>query len=356
MQSAPATRPSRRTPLRARLTSRALPPTRLVRAGLAGLAVPVLVLAAACSGGSTATSSSASEAGSSGASGASAGSSASSVGSSSQASYPVSVAGSNGSLTVQSQPHRIVSLSAAETEILFAIGAGPQVVAVDDQSNFPPGVPKTKLSAYKPNAEAIAGYRPDLVVLSDDQNGIVGALGKLKIPTLLLKAPQSLDASYTQYTTLGSATGHPAEAATAVKTVKNRIAAAVASVPKPAKPLSVYHELEQDYYSATSKTFIGSIYSLFGLKDIADNAKGAASGYPQLSAEYVVQSAPDLIVLADTKCCGQTAATVAKRPAFNTIPAVKQGKIVAADDDIVSRWGPRTADFAALIAKALGGR
>jgi ABC-type Fe3+-hydroxamate transport system substrate-binding protein len=346
MQSAPAARSSHRRPLRARLTSGGLARTRLVRAGLAGLAVPMLALAAACGGGSGASSSSASSASSAGAS----------SGSSAAASYPVTVTGSNGSLTLPSQPHRIVSLSAAETEILFAIGAGPQVVAVDDQSNFPPGVPKTKLSAYKPNAEAIAGYRPDLVVLSDDQNGIVGALTKLKLPTLLLKAPQTLEASYTQYTALGAATGHPAEAATAVKTVKTRIAAAVASVPKQARRLSVYHELEQDYYSATSKTFIGSIYSLFGLKDIADNARGADSGYPQLSAEYVVQAAPDLIVLADTKCCGQSPATVAKRPAFNTIPAVKQGKIVAADDDIVSRWGPRTADFAELIAKELGGK
>jgi ABC-type Fe3+-hydroxamate transport system substrate-binding protein len=350
MQPDPADRPSRRRPLRARLIPGAPVRSRLVRTGLAGLAVPILAFAAACSGSSASTSSSSAAA--SGGSVASSGSS----GSSAAASFPVTVSGSNGSLTLQAQPHRIVSLSAADTEILFALGAGPQVVAVDDQSNYPPGVPKTKLSGYKPNAEAIAGYRPDLVVLSDDQNGIVGALAKLKIPALFLTAPQSLDASYRQYTTLGAATGHPGEAAIAISTVKKRIADAVASVPKPSKPLSVYHELEQDYYSATSKTFIGSIYSLFGLKNIADTAKGADSGYPQLSAEYVVKAAPDLVVLADTKCCGQTPATLAKRPAFGTIPAVKDGKVVAADDDIVSRWGPRTADFAALVAKELGGK
>jgi cobalamin transport system substrate-binding protein len=352
MQPAATPRPSRRRPLRARLTTGGSARTRWIRTGSVSLAVPVLALAAACSGSpGVSTSSSVSSAGSSVAS--SGGSSASG---SPTASFPVTVTGSKGPLTLTSQPHRVVSLSAAETEILFAIGAGPQVVAVDDQSNFPPGVPTTKLSGYTPNAEAIAGYHPDLVVLSDDQNGIVGALGKLKIPALLLKAPQSLDASYTQYATLGTATGHPAEAATAVATVKKRISDAVASVPKSTKPLSVYHELEQDYYSATSKTFIGSIYSLFGLKNIADAAKGADSGYPQLSAEYVVKAAPDLVVLADTKCCGQSPATLAKRPAFDTIPAVKAGKVIAADDDIVSRWGPRTADFAAVIAKELGGK
>jgi ABC-type Fe3+-hydroxamate transport system substrate-binding protein len=308
-----------------------------LRSPLALLAVPVLALAVGCGSSGTTTSSSAST----------------QAASSSAAAYPVTVQGSNGPVTINAAPKRMVSLSAAETEILWSIGAGSQVVAVDDQSDYPQGVPTTKLSSYKPNAEAIAGYNPDLVVLSNDQNGIVGALAKLKIPTLVLAAPQTLDDSYLQFATLGKATGHEAEATKQVQAVKDRIAAAVASVPKATKPLSVYHELEQDYYSATSKTFIGSIYSLFGLKNIADAAKGADSGYPQLSAEYVVQQAPDLIVLADTKCCGQTPQTVAKRPAFGTVPAVKNGKIVAADDDIVSRWGPRTADFAELVAKEL---
>ena len=309
------------------------------RSRLALLCAPVLALAVGCGSSGTTTSTS-----------------ASTQPASSSAAYPVTVQGSNGSVTIAAQPKRIVSLSPADTEILWSVGAGPQVVAVDDQSDYPQGVPTTKLSSYKPNAEAIAAYNPDLVVLSNDQNGIVGALAKLKIPTLLLTAPQTLDASYAQFATLGKATGHEAEATKAAQTVKDRIAAAVASVRKPAKQLSVYHELEQDYYSATSKTFIGSIYSLFGLKNIADAAKGADSGYPQLSAEYVVQQAPDLIVLADTKCCGQTPQSVAKRPAFGTIPAVKDGKILAADDDIVSRWGPRTADFAELVAKALNGQ
>jgi iron complex transport system substrate-binding protein len=317
---------------------------RLPRRGarLALLAAPVLALAVGCSSSGTATSTSVST------------QSPNQSGSQS-GTYPVTIQGSNGPVTINAEPKRIVSLSAAETEILWSIGAGSQVVAVDDQSNYPQGVPTTKLSGYKPNAEAIAGYNPDLVVLANDQNGIVGALAKLKIPTLLLSAPQTLDESYTQFTTLGKATGHETEATKQADAVKDRIAAAAASVPKSAKQLSVYHELGQDYYSATSRTFIGSIYGLFGLKNIADAAKGADSGYPRLSAEYVVQQAPDLIVLADTKCCGQTPATVAKRPAFGTIPAVKDGRIVAADDDIVSRWGPRTADFAELVAKELSG-
>ena len=106
--------------------------------------------------------------------------------------WPVTVTGDNGELTLDEQPEAIVSMSASATEMLFAIGAGPQVEAVDDTSNFPEDAPVTDLSAFTPNAEAIAAYSPDLVVLSDDLNGIVDALGALEIPVLQLGAAQTL--------------------------------------------------------------------------------------------------------------------------------------------------------------------
>ncbi len=309
---------------------------------VAAVATPVLAALAACgAGSSSSTTTTAAAAGASP--------------SAQAAVYPVTVTGDKGPVTIPAQPKKIVSLSAADTEILYAIGAGPQVVAVDDQSNHPQGVPTTKLSGYKPNAEAVAAYGPDLVVLSNDANGIVAALTKLQVPTLVLGAPTTLEKSYEAYATLGKATGHEAEAAKVTQQVKDRIAAAVASVPAGSKGLKVYHELDQTLYSATSDTFIGSVYALFGLKNIADEAKGASGGYPQLSPEYVVKAAPDLVVLADTKCCQQSAATLAKRPAFATLPAVKNGKVVEANDDIASRWGPRVADFAELVAKELSG-
>ena len=149
--------------------------------------------------------------------------------------------------------------------------------------------------------------------------------------------------------------GHADEADEVVADMQDRIAAAVDSVPAEAQGLRVYHELDPSFYSATSSTFIGSVYTLFGLENIADGAPDAAGGYPQLSAEYVVGEAPDLIVLADTKCCEQSAETVAQRPAFSTLPAVQEGRILEADDDIASRWGPRVADFAESVAATLQG-
>src|SRR5215213_5815457 len=221
--------------------------------------------------------------------------------------FPVTVTGADGELTLDGRPETIVSMSATATEMLFAIGAGDQVEAADDTSNYPEDAPSTDLSAFTPNAEAIAEYAPDLVVLSDDLNGIVDSLDALSVPTLLLPAAETLDDSYEQLEVLGDATGHAEEADEVVADMQDRIAAAVESVPAEARGTRVYHELDPSFYSAASSTFIGGIYTQLGLENIADGAPDAAGGYPQLSAEYIAGAAPGLIVLADTKCCGETA-------------------------------------------------
>jgi iron complex transport system substrate-binding protein len=249
-------------------------------------------------------------------------------------------------------PHRIVSLSPTATESLYAIGAGTQVIAVDDQSDYPKAAPRTKLSGFTPNIEAIASYRPDLVVLSFDPGGVVSSLQKLKIRVVLQPAAANLTEAYAQILQLGTLTGHTAPARALVAGMKKRIASILAHAPRDPK-LSVYHELEPDLYSATSKTFIGKIYALFGLRNIADAADSTASGYPQLSNEYVIAANPSLIVLADTRCCGQTAQTVGARPGWNTIAAVRNHAIVRIDDSIASRWGPRIVNFVRAVASAL---
>jgi len=248
-------------------------------------------------------------------------------------------------------PQRIVSLSPTATEDLFAIGAGSQVVAVDDQSNYPPNAPKTKLSGYTPNAEAIAGYRPDLVVVSANPSGLVTALGKLHIRTLLEPPATNLAGAYAQIERLGAVTGHAARAHALVQGLRRNIAQVVASVPKSAKRLTFYEELSPDYYSATSKTFTGQVLTLLGLKDVADAADKTGSGYPKLSAEYIVAANPDLIVLADTKCCGQTAAKVKARPGWSSISALRDGGVIGVSDDVASRWGPRIVQFMRAVAQ-----
>ncbi|WP_024935214.1 ABC transporter substrate-binding protein [Actinomadura welshii] len=263
----------------------------------------------------------------------------------------VTVQAGNGAVTVPARPKRIVSLSPTHTETLFAIGAGPQVVAVDEYSNHPANAPKTKLSGFKPNAEAIIAYKPDLVVLSDDLNGVVKALEKVKVPVLLEPAATKLDDAYDEITDLGQATGHTAEAKKVTDDMRASIQRTVTASSK-AKGLTYYHELDQQLHSVTSQTFVGQVYGLFGLQNIADKAGKASGGYPQLSREYLLKQDPDLIFLADTKCCGQNAAALAKRPGWSDLEAVKGEGVVELDDDIASRWGPRLPEFVKAIGDA----
>ncbi len=251
-------------------------------------------------------------------------------------------------------PQRIVSLSPTATEMLFAIGAGDQVIAVDDQSNHPAEAAEksTDLSGFEPNVEAIAGYEPDLVV-HDGTTGLGDSLDSLGIPHWVGAAATSFDDIYDQIEQLGAATGHEDAAAELVASMQSDIDAALASVPEFDEAPSFYHELDPTFYSVNSNTFVGQVYALFGLRNVADGAEGG-SDYPQLSAEFIISQDPDLIFLADTKCCGETPETVAARPGWDSLSAVRNGAVIALDDDIASRWGPRIVDLVTVIADSVG--
>jgi iron complex transport system substrate-binding protein len=251
-------------------------------------------------------------------------------------------------------PKRIVSLSPTATEDLFAIGAGRLVTAVDAESDHPPSAPRTELTGFQPNVEAVAAHRPDLVVVSaEGTEGAVRGLRKLGIRVLVQPAATSLAQVYAQLRELGRLVGRQAEARRVIDRIRSRISRAVRRAPD-GRGLSVYHEISPDYFSADSSTFIGRIYSLFGLTNIADGAGTAAgTGYPQLSAEHILRADPDLIVLADTECCGQSVAALGGRAGWGAIAAVREGGAIAVDEDVASRWGPRVAEFAELVGEAL---
>jgi iron complex transport system substrate-binding protein len=266
--------------------------------------------------------------------------------------FPLKLKAADGVVTIMKRPARIVSLSATATEDLYAVGTGKQVVAVDSYSNYPRQAPRTHLSGFTPNIEAIAKYRPDLVLIDTDANHIVRELGKVGIPVLVEPPAANLNDVYAEITQIAKVTGHAQTASRVNANIRRQVAAIVRSVPRPTTPLTVYHELDQHFYSATSRTFIGQMYKLLGLVNIADKAKGSGT-YPQLSAEYIIASNPDLIVLADTVCCGQTRATVAARPGWSGISAVKSGEVVPVNDSIASEWGPRIVLFLKAVASAV---
>lgn len=265
------------------------------------------------------------------------------------ASFPVTIENNGTSVVIPDQPDAIISLSPTATEILFAIDAGDQVIAVDDQSNYPAEAPISDLSGFTPNLESIVALSPDLVVVSFDVDGIVEALTAAGIPVIVQYAASTLDDTYLQIAELGIATGQSAKAEELTSQMKSDIDAAIAKVPAGAAGLTYFHELDNTLYTVTSTTFIGSVYALAGLINIADTAADAASGYPQLSPEFIVDADPAIVFLADTKCCGQSAETLAQRPGFEGLSAIATNSVVELDDDVASRWGPRTVDFVNAI-------
>lgn len=266
-----------------------------------------------------------------------------------EATYPVTV----GDLTLDAQPVRIVSLSPTATEMLYAIGAGAQVVAVDEFSNFPQEAVAlgTALSGYEPNIESISTFEPDLVIAAYDPGGLVEQLKSLGIPVFINDAATSLDNTYEQIEQLGVLTGHTAQAVQLSSQLQFEIQSVAISIDVP-RSLSYYYELDNTYYSVTSNTFIGQMFALFGMRNIADSAE-AGNDYPQLSAEAIVSSDPDLIFLADTKCCNESIATVGARAGWSDMKAVINGNVIELDDDIASRWGPRIIELVKTIFAAI---
>jgi iron complex transport system substrate-binding protein len=265
------------------------------------------------------------------------------------ADFPVTV----GDLTLEVRPERIVSMSPTATEMLFAVGAADQVIAVDNYSNFPAeAADLEKVDSFEPNVEAIAGLEPDLVIATYDPGNLVEQLNALDIPVFFAGAVADLEGAYEQLEQIGALTGNLAAAQELAASMRSDIDSIVASVDPAAAELSYYYELDPTLYSVTSNTFVGGVMSLFGLTNIADGVE-EGNDYPQLSAEVIVEKNPDIIMLADTLCCEQTAATVAARDGWADLAAVQNGNVVELNDDIASRWGPRLVDLVRTVADAL---
>lgn len=268
--------------------------------------------------------------------------------------FPVTVAADNGSVTIDSRPTAVISISASATEMLFAVGAGEQVVAVDDQSDYPAEAPMTDLSGFTPNLEAILAFEPDLVIASFDTGSLVEGLEVAGVPVLLLNAAPTIDDVYRQIEVIGVATGNIDRALLVNGEIREGLDAVVAEVAGAADGVTYYHELDNTLYSVTSQSFIGQLYALLGMVNIADPADpdGASFGFPQLSSEYVVTADPDIIFLADA-VFGESAETLAARPGWEGMSALESGAVVELDADVASRWGPRIVEFLQVIADSI---
>ena len=268
--------------------------------------------------------------------------------------FPVVVTHDAGEVEIAAKPARIAALSATHIEMLFAMGAGPQVIAGDLFSNYPPEsvTDLVLVDSFNVNVEAVIDLSPDLLVISFDPGGVVEAMAAVGIPTLLLGTAGDLEDVYAQILGLGNAAGHRREAEALADSVRHAINDLVAASDGSATGITFYHESDPfSFYTPNSKSFIGGIYALLGMENIADAAPDEFnSGFPQLSTEYIVASDPDVIFLTGF---GESAETLAARQGWDSMTAVSSGSVFVLDADVASRWGPRVVDLLQAISAAV---
>ncbi len=267
------------------------------------------------------------------------------------AAFPLTITDDAGmEVTLDAEPERIVALQPSFVEVLFEIGAGNKVVAVDQNTDYPPeAAGLTKLSGFDPSVEAIVAEEPDLVLIQYDPGTLTDALEASGIPVALLESPETIEGVYGQIATIGQISGQTDEAEDLVSQMREEIADVVATIPEGAERPSVFHEVDNTLYSVGPGSFIHDIYAALGAENIAE-ATGEA--YPQLNNEAVIAANPDVIILADEEF-GETVETVAARPGWSAIAAVQSGRVHGVDPDLISRPGPRLPETVRQIAEFL---
>jgi iron complex transport system substrate-binding protein len=267
------------------------------------------------------------------------------------AQYPLTLSDGMGrSVTLAAPPQRIASLSPAATEILFAVGAADQVAAVDMFSDYPPEAKtREQIDAFQPSVEAIAGARPDLVLVFYDPGNLVEGLTNANLTVFFLETPTSVEGVLEQIRLLGKATGHPQEAEELVDSMQQGISAVQGQLADVEQGPRLFHEVDNQLYTVAPDSFVGSLYTILNVQNIA---AGTNQAFPQLSQEAIIEADPAVIILGDA-AGGESAETVKARPGWGSISAVKNDRIYVVDPDIVSRPGPRLVDALETLAQLL---
>ncbi|HMB24463.1 MAG TPA: cobalamin-binding protein [Anaerolineales bacterium] len=260
-------------------------------------------------------------------------------------------------VTLDGTPQRIVSIAPSNTEILFAIGAGDQVVGRDQFSDYPEAAQKiTDVGSIydAPNTELIVSLKPDLVMAAEVNNPeLVKQLEGLGLTVYYLKNPHTLEEMYGNLEIVAQLTGHEKEAGTLIESLKKRVAAVDEKIAPLSSRPSIFYEIDSTDpskpFTAGKDTFITLLIERAGGHNIAADL----DGYPQMSLEQIVAADPNFIILGDATWGGVTPEMVASRPGWENLSAVKNGNVLPFDDNLVSRPGPRLVDGLEQLARLL---
>lgn len=266
-------------------------------------------------------------------------------------SYPLTVRDDAGrSVTLTKQPRRIVSLAPSATEIAFALGLGDRLVGVDTFSDYPEAAKtKPKIGGFAAtNIEGVIALTPDLVLAAAiHSREAVAALESRGLPVVVL-APQDLPGVLDNISLVGQVADVNAEAARLRGELEGRMNAVAERLRGVNERPRVFAELDPTFYTAGPHSFYNDLLTRAGGVNIAADA---ATPFPQLSAEVIIARDPEVIVLSDTEQ-GVTVDAVKARPGFAGISAVRNGRIIPIDTNLVSRPGPRVFDALELLLRA----
>lgn len=260
-------------------------------------------------------------------------------------------------VTLPAPAQRIVSLAPSNTESLFAIGAGDQVVGRDEFSDYPAqasDLPSIGGGFGDYNYEAIVALQPDLVLAAEiNTPEQVQALEKLGQTVFFLPNPTNLDEMYTNLATLAHLTGREAEAAALVESLQSRAEAVAQKLSTVTNRPTVFYELDSTDpdapWTAGPGTFIDTLITLAGGQNVASQLKDQ---YPQISLEELLVKNPEIILLGDS-AYGVTPESVLERPGWESLGAVQNQRVYPFDDDLVSRPGPRLVDGLEALARLI---
>ncbi|MCL5075769.1 MAG: cobalamin-binding protein [Chloroflexi bacterium] len=272
--------------------------------------------------------------------------------SSSTVSFPLSLTDDAGrTVRIEKSPQRIVSLAPSNTEILFALGLGDKVVGVDEYSDYPAEAKtKAKVGSFsKINLEKVVSLAPDLILATNIHvKTIVPELEKRGLTVVVLQ-PQNIEAVLNNIALVGKLSGKTKEAAALTADIQKRLTNIATKTKTASSRPRVFLELSPDLITIGPGTFIDDLISRAGGENIAAEAKTA---WPQLNQETIVLKDPQVILLADHPA-GETPEKVKSRPGWQNISAVKNGRIVVLNPDLVNRPGPRVIEGLEMMAKAI---
>lgn len=260
-------------------------------------------------------------------------------------------------ITLEGPAQRIISLAPSNTEMLFALGAGDQVVGRDSASDYPEealALEDIGDTFVGLNTELILSLEPDLILAAEiSPPEYIIELENLGLTVYWLANPVVLEDLYTNLEIVGQLTGREEEAQTLITDLQTRVEAVESALESTSETPTVFYELDSSDPAAPWTAGFGSFIDQLIARAGGENAAGQLdTAYGQLSIENLLERDPDIILLGDA-AYGVSPESLAERPGWGALSAVQNGQVYPFDDNLASRPGPRLIDALEQLARLI---